>query len=162
MKVPLHIIDYSFKHKPIVIGGYAMAYYGLRQAGKDVDLVVAKEDFTLMCARFPHRQVEKFDEKGIYYKPFEIWPVFRGYTYWQLRRMSHDEGFFRVISLKMLFTLKMLSASDERLDPTIRQKYAKDLALMTRNQTNGRKKNVEIRITLENLPALKIQEQVLK
>ncbi len=162
MKVPLHIIDYSFKHQPIVIGGHAMMYYGLRKAGMDVDLVVANEDFTDLWARFPHRKVEKFGEIGIYYKPFEIWPVFRGYTYWQLRRMSHEEGLFRVVSLKMLYTLKMLSASDERLDPEIRQKYAKDLALITRNHTNGRRKNVKQTVTLETLPALETPEQVLK
>ncbi len=162
MKVPLHIIDYSFKHQPIVIGGYAMMYYGLRKAGQDVDLVVAKEDFSDMWTRFPHRRVEKFGEIGIYHKPFEIWPVFRGYTYWQLRKMSHEEGLFRVVSLKMLYTLKMLSATDERLDPVIRQKYAKDLALITRSNKNGRRQKANPMFTLETHPVLEIPEPGLK
>ena len=37
-------LNYKFRYKPLLIGGKAMEYYGLRKAGDDVDLVVHPDD----------------------------------------------------------------------------------------------------------------------
>ena len=41
MKISLELLDYKFRYKPLLIGGGAMEYYGLRKAGADIDLVVS-------------------------------------------------------------------------------------------------------------------------
>jgi hypothetical protein len=44
MDIPLEKLDYSFTKKPLLVGGKAMEYYGLRQSGADVDFIAVKED----------------------------------------------------------------------------------------------------------------------
>lgn len=34
-----------FESKPILIGGMAMEYYGIRKSGADIDLVIRDEDY---------------------------------------------------------------------------------------------------------------------
>jgi hypothetical protein len=34
----------TFTKKPILIGGMAMEYYGMRKSGKEIDLVICNED----------------------------------------------------------------------------------------------------------------------
>ena len=44
MEIDLKILEFNFLHKPLVIGGKAMEYYGLRKAVLDIDLVIHNED----------------------------------------------------------------------------------------------------------------------
>ena len=43
---PLKTIDsiYKFKDNPILIGGGAMEYYGLRKTGNDLDIIISERD----------------------------------------------------------------------------------------------------------------------
>jgi hypothetical protein len=38
----------SFKKKPVLIGGMAKEYYGLRKTGMDIDLVISDEDYQIL------------------------------------------------------------------------------------------------------------------
>ena len=40
MTIELNKLNYQFQYKPLLIGGKAMEYYGLRKAGADIDLVI--------------------------------------------------------------------------------------------------------------------------
>lgn len=40
MNIDLSNLDFSFQARPLLIGGKAMEYYGLRQAGSDIDFVI--------------------------------------------------------------------------------------------------------------------------
>ena len=44
MELGLDVLQYTFIHKPLLFGGKAMEYYGLRKAGADIDLVIHEED----------------------------------------------------------------------------------------------------------------------
>ncbi len=44
MKIDLRNLQYAFADKPLLIGGKAMEFYGLRKAGADVDFVVSLRD----------------------------------------------------------------------------------------------------------------------
>ena len=48
MEIDLNILEYKFKHKPLLIGGKAMEYYGLRKAGLDIDLVINNSDHKIL------------------------------------------------------------------------------------------------------------------
>ncbi len=41
----LNEIPLSFIKKPIIIGGMAMEYYGMRKAGRDIDLIISQDDY---------------------------------------------------------------------------------------------------------------------
>lgn len=40
----LNKLDYKFKKKPILIGGMALEYYGVRETGHDVDFIISQDD----------------------------------------------------------------------------------------------------------------------
>jgi len=42
--IELNKLDVYFEDKPIVIGGMAMEYYGLRKHGNDIDFIVSNRD----------------------------------------------------------------------------------------------------------------------
>ena len=44
MNIKLEKLDYKFKYKPLLIGGKAMEYYGLRKAGVDISTPKPIED----------------------------------------------------------------------------------------------------------------------
>lgn len=43
------ISNLCFSNKPILVGGMAMEYYGLRKSGNDIDLVVSDEDYQTLA-----------------------------------------------------------------------------------------------------------------
>ena len=40
----LNKLNYKFKKKPILIGGMALEYYGVRETGHDVDFIISQDD----------------------------------------------------------------------------------------------------------------------
>ena len=44
-------LGYEFRSRPLLIGGKAMEYYGLRKAGDDIDFVLAAEDHRELVRR---------------------------------------------------------------------------------------------------------------
>lgn len=53
MNIGLSKLDYIFQHKPLLVGGMAMEYYGLRKAGADVDLVIHPDDHAALMKMYP-------------------------------------------------------------------------------------------------------------
>lgn len=53
MKIDFSLLNYNFMKKPLLVGGMAMEYYGLRKAGRDIDLIVAQEDHSALKKLFP-------------------------------------------------------------------------------------------------------------
>ena len=49
LDIPLDTLAYPFREKPLLIGGKAMEYYGLRKAGDDIDLVISVADHTRLA-----------------------------------------------------------------------------------------------------------------
>jgi len=45
VQIPLEKIGYHFLHKPLLVGGRAKEYYGIRKSGDDIDLIISKEDY---------------------------------------------------------------------------------------------------------------------
>ena len=40
----LNELNYTFIHKPILIGGMALEYYNIRKSGHDIDFIISQED----------------------------------------------------------------------------------------------------------------------
>ena len=45
MSIDLSRLNFSFTSPPLLIGGKAMEFYGLRQAGADIDFVISAQDY---------------------------------------------------------------------------------------------------------------------
>ncbi len=122
MDIDLTKLDYPFRSKPLLIGGMAMQYYGLRPAGADIDFVVARADYTGLARRYPQHVKDLWGDLGVCPFNFELWMSICLFDYTELTPGAVDLGEYLVISLEKLLLLKALAMTDE--------KYLRDLELV--------------------------------
>lgn len=128
MEIPLEKLNYSFRKKPLLVGGKAMEYYGLRQSGADIDLIAVKEDVFDLIQRFPERVKDLWGDLGVCPFEFEIWKSICLFTYDDLCEHAIDAGNFLVISPEKLLMMKALAMNKE--------KYLKDTQLIAQDLLN--------------------------
>ena len=122
MELGLEVLQYAFLHKPLLIGGKAMEYYGLRKAGADIDLVVHEEDHCALLSSYPHNVKDLAGDIGICEFGYEIWNQICRFDYEYLRSNAIEEASFLVVSLERLLFLKALAIQIP--------KYRKDLEMV--------------------------------
>jgi len=114
MDIPLNKLNYSFRKKPLLVGGKAMEYYGLRQAGADIDLIAEKEDVFNLIQQYPERVKDLWGDLGVCPFEFEIWKSICLFTYADLCEKAMEEENFLVISLEKLLIMKALAMHIEK------------------------------------------------
>ncbi len=114
MDIPLHKLNYTFRQKPLLVGGKAMEYYGLRPSGADIDFIVVKEDAFDLIRRYPGRVKDLWGDLGVCPFEFEIWKSICLFTYADLRDNALEEAEFLVISLENLLLLKSFAMHIEK------------------------------------------------
>ena len=63
--VDLGALGYAFSSKPIVMGGLAMEYYGLRKRGDDIDFIISDEDYQGLAEKYPNHKMDQWGDLGI-------------------------------------------------------------------------------------------------
>jgi hypothetical protein len=126
MKIDFSSLEYSFKNKPLLVGGKAMEYYGLRKAGADIDFIISLEDYENLAKMFPKNTEDLFGDLGVKVHGFELWTSITLFNYVFLKGRSIEEERFLVIALNDLLVLKSIAAYDRRNDPEVGPKYKKD------------------------------------
>jgi len=123
MKIDLSKLNYSFKKKPVLVGGGAMEYYGLRKSGKDIDFVAHDDDVFELIKLYPHRVKDLFGDLGVCPHIFEIWRTicYFDYSYYKENVIEKDD--YYIISLEKLLVMKALAMK--------KAKYLKDVHLIT-------------------------------
>jgi len=108
MKLDFSLLGYSFIHKPLLVGGMAMEYYGLRPAGNDIDLIVHPDDHSALTEKFPDSIRDIYGDIGVCVHGFEIWNTICTFGYDYLREYAAEEDNHLVISLEKLLFMKAL------------------------------------------------------
>lgn len=111
-----------FTRKPILIGGMAMEYYGMRKAGADVDFIVSNADYQALAERFPDRRKDLYGDLGVVIGKFEIWRSIALLDYDFFLKDAIDEGKVLVVSIDRLLWMRVCAMNVE--------KYRNDLELM--------------------------------
>ena len=132
MDVPLEKLAYQFKDKPLLIGGVAMEYYGLRKAGADIDLVISLGDHADLKRQYPDHIKDLYGDIGICEFGFEIWNQICRYDYEELKVGAIEEPSLLIISLDRLLFLKTLAIRHEKyyqdvlllVDEILKRKYS--------------------------------------
>jgi hypothetical protein len=109
MEIDLAKLDYAFQARPLLIGGKAMEYYGLRKAGDDIDFVVVRADYEALAQRHPDHLKDLWGDLGVCPFEFEIWTSICLFDYAELSAGAIDQGEYLVISLEKLMLLKALA-----------------------------------------------------
>ena len=109
MRIDFSQLYYSFKKKPLLVGGMAMEYYDLRKAGRDIDLIIEVEDHDALKEKYPNHIKDLYGDIGVCEFDFEIWNQICTFDYNYLRKNAIEEENVLVISLEKLLFMKSLA-----------------------------------------------------
>lgn len=133
--------DITFSAKPIIHGGTAMEYYGLRKRGQDIDFIIANEDYQALAKKYPNNKKDMWGDLGLLIGQYELFrSVYRfDYDFYSEGAIEFDK--FKIISFERLFFLKTLSFKHQ---PEV-LKLTNDFELMIKyyNDTFRNKEYVE-------------------
>ncbi len=121
----MHARNLRFSQKPVLIGGMAMEYYGLRKSGADIDLVVCDEDYQALARQYPDNRKDIWGDLGVVLDPFEIWRCIMLLDYDFYAKDAIDEKTVYVISMDKLLLTRVFAMDIP--------KYRDDLNLMKRH-----------------------------
>ena len=122
LQIELQKEQLCFNHKPIIIGGMAMEYYGMRKSGADIDLVIADLDYQILSDKYPDCRKDLWGDLGVVVGKFEIWRSIALLDYDFYLKDVVDEGDVFVVSLDRLLFMRVIAMEVE--------KYMSDLKLM--------------------------------
>ena len=114
MIIKLSDLNYTFTQKPLVVGGRAMEYYGLRKSGRDIDLIAPSEDIAALIQLYPERIKDLWGDLGVCPGDYEIWKTICLLDYNTLRRGAIELEDVLMISLERLLHMKILAISIEK------------------------------------------------
>jgi hypothetical protein len=146
LNINLGKLNYTFIKKPLLVGGKAMEYYGLRKSGADIDFVVPYEDLAHLIQQYPDRVKDLWGDLGVCPFEFEIWKSICLLTYDDLKDGAIENGNYLIISLEKLLLLKVLGIKEE--------KYLKDTQLISERILNQQYKKYDA-VKSENEEILK-------
>jgi len=113
-------IDFSrigiiFNDKPIIVGGLAMEYYGLRKHGSDVDFIVSNIDYLKLEKKYRDCRKDMWGDWGIQTFGYEMFRSIYRFDYDYYGSGAKEFENYKVISIDMLFRMKVyaLSAGDK-------------------------------------------------
>lgn len=109
--IDLDRLGHTFTKPPLVIGGMAMQWHGLRPAGADVDLVAPAADVEALLRRFPDRAKNLWGDLGVCPFEFEIWKTICTFDYDELSVGAIAAGEAVVASLETMMRLKAFAAA---------------------------------------------------
>ena len=124
--IDLSVIGVSFSSKPLIIGGLAMEYYGIRKKGDDVDLIVTNDDYEALAQKYPENRIDRWGDLYVSLSHCELLrSIFRfDYDFLSDGAIEYDEC--KVISVEKLFFMKVLAYHNQ---PEI-EKHTNDYKLM--------------------------------
>jgi hypothetical protein len=122
MDLSLAKLDHQFTRKPLLVGGKAMEFHGLRPAGADIDLIADERDVADLARRFPDGVKNLHGDLGVCAFELEVWQMIVLFGYDDLVDGAIDAGDFQVISLEKPLVLKALA--------TMQDKYRRDVELI--------------------------------
>ena len=111
-----------FTQKPILVGGKAMEYYGLRKAGADIDLIICNDDYLCLEKQYPNERKDLYGDLGVVLWPFEIWRSIALLDYDFYKANAHEYHSIMMVSFECLLFMRVIAREVE--------KYNNDLELM--------------------------------
>lgn len=124
--IDLASLGIEFTSKPIIHGGTAMEYYGLRRRGADFDFIISNDDYQALARKYPANKKDMWGDLGILVGQNELFRSIYRFDYGFFSEGAIEFENFKVISFEKLFFLKSLSF---KTSPDV-QKLTYDYELM--------------------------------
>jgi hypothetical protein len=102
-------LGYQFLDKPVVVGGLAMEYYGLRTHGDDVDFIVTDRDYQRLKVLFPNNRKDVWGDFGILANGFELFRSIYRFDHAHYSQGAIELTNYKIISIDLLFRMKVFA-----------------------------------------------------
>jgi len=107
--IDLPRLDYEFLDKPVIVGGLAMEYYGLRKHGDDIDFIVTERDYQRLKVRFPDHRKDVWGDFGILVNGFELFRSIYKFDHSHYSLGARELTHYKMVGLDMLFRMKVFA-----------------------------------------------------
>jgi len=114
LDININVLGYGFENKPILIGGKALEYYGVRNSDNDYDFVIAEDDYNRLRYKYPDNTKDVSGDLGVCVKDFELWKSICMLDYEFFLEGAIEEDEFYVVSFDRLMFMKVLSISSDK------------------------------------------------
>lgn len=124
--IDLSHLGITFSSKPIIMGGLAMEYYGLRKRGQDIDFIISNVDYQVLVQKYPKNKKDIWGDLGLLIGQYELFrSIYRfDYDFYSDGAIEYDQ--YKVMSFERLFFMKVLAYKNR---PEV-LKYVNDFELM--------------------------------
>ena len=123
MAINIQNLGYKFLDKPVIVGGLAMEYYGLRKHGDDVDFIVTNRDYQQLKVQFPINRKDIWGDFGIQVNGFELFRSIYRFDYAHYSVEAIELTNYKIVSVDMLFRMKVFATG-------VAQKHDSDVQLL--------------------------------
>ena len=123
MAINIQNLGYKFLDKPVIVGGLAMEYYGLRKHGDDVDFIVTNRDYQQLKVQFPNNRKDIWGDFGIQVNGFELFRSIYRFDYAHYSVGAIELTNYKIVSVDMLFRMKVFATG-------VAQKHDSDVQLL--------------------------------
>jgi hypothetical protein len=116
-------LGYTFLDKPVIVGGLAMEYYGLRKHGDDVDFIVTERDYQNLKVKFPDNRKDVWGDFGFLVDGFELFRSIYKFDHTHYSQGAIELTNYKIISIDMLFRMKVFALG-------VAEKHDRDVQLL--------------------------------
>ena len=102
-------LAYEFLDKPVIVGGLAMEYYGLRKHGDDIDFIVTNRDYQRLKVKFPNNRKDVWGDFGILVDGFELFRSIYRFDHAHYSLGALELTNYKIVSIDMLFRMKVFA-----------------------------------------------------
>jgi len=95
-------LGYEFLDKPVIVGGLAMEYYGLRKHGDDIDFIVTDHDYQRLKVKFPNHRKDVWGDFELFRSIYKF-----DHAHYSLGAIELTD--YKVVSIDMLFRMKVFA-----------------------------------------------------
>jgi hypothetical protein len=123
-------LGYEFLDKPVIVGGLAMEYYGLRTHGDDIDFIVTNRDYQRLKVKFPNHRKDVWGDFGILVNGFELFRSIYKFDHAHYSLGAIELTNYKIVSIDMLFRMKVFAlgvAEKHDCDVQLLKEYYKRL-----------------------------------
>ena len=107
--IDIQKLGYEFMDKPVIVGGLAMEYYGLRSHGDDIDFIVTNRDYQGLKAKFPDHRKDVWGDFGFLINGFELFRSIFKFDHAHYSLGAIELANYKVVNIDMLFRMKVFA-----------------------------------------------------
>jgi hypothetical protein len=124
--IDLAALGVDFGDKPILVGGAALEYYGIRKRGDDYDFIVSSRDYQSLEAKYRDCRKDMWGDFGLRVGEYELFRSMYKFDYPYFDSGSIELGPLKVVSIDMLFRMQVFamdSGEKRRRDVELMKEY---------------------------------------